>query len=136
MPTYMGRADEKYHYDEMDDDFFEFLERKSQKDGIYIRLVFSIAKEMADEIEFELMVGGVKEKFKTKAKNKVFKFRYADFGIKIKGNQLTFGASIDYEEDGEIFFHEFGYDGGNGEFLSLDNPLNQHVLKIMEGMVK
>ena len=26
MPTYAGMADEKYGYDEMDDEFFEFVE--------------------------------------------------------------------------------------------------------------
>ena len=45
MPTYVGKADEKYTYEEMDDDFFEFLERKSHQDGIYVRLVFSMSVE-------------------------------------------------------------------------------------------
>lgn len=136
MPTYVGKADEKYHYHEMDDDFFEFLERKALNNGIYIRLVFSIAEEKNGKTVFKLGAAGVHENFRPKDMNKVFKFHYADFGIKIKGRNVTFGASIDYEDDGEIFFHEFGYDDGNGQFLSLDNPLNQHVLKIMEEMIK
>ena len=44
MPTYVGKADEKYTFDEMDDAFFEFLERKSHQDGIFIRLVFAMSK--------------------------------------------------------------------------------------------
>ena len=39
MPTYMGLADEKYTFYEMNDEFFDFISRKINKNGIYIRLV-------------------------------------------------------------------------------------------------
>lgn len=31
MPTYAGKADEKYEFEDMDDEFFEFLNAKSEK---------------------------------------------------------------------------------------------------------
>ena len=51
MPTYAGKADEKYTFDEMDDGFFEFLNRKAQKDGIYIRLVYATAIQLPRPVE-------------------------------------------------------------------------------------
>ena len=136
MPTYVGKADEKYHYDEMDDDFFEFLQRKSQSNGIYIRLAFAMVEEKGGEPIFQIASGGIRKDFKPEDMSDVFKFDYADFGIKVRGDQVTFGASTDYENDGDIFFHEFGYDDGNGKFLSLDNPLNKHILRIMEELIE
>ena len=54
MPTYSGKADEKYKFDEMDEEFFEFLNRKANEDGIFIRLVFATASEIDGEAVFEL----------------------------------------------------------------------------------
>ena len=54
MPTYAGMADEKYAFDEMGDEFFEFLAQKADEDGIYIRLVYATASEMDGEAVFQL----------------------------------------------------------------------------------
>ena len=45
MPTLLGLADEKYTYSEMDDEFFDFVSRKINDDGVYIRLIHIIVKE-------------------------------------------------------------------------------------------
>ena len=42
MPTLLGLADEKYTFDEMDDEFFDFVSRKINENGIYIRLIHLI----------------------------------------------------------------------------------------------
>ena len=93
MPTYAGMADEKYAFDEMDDDFFEFLKRKADEGGIYIRLVYVAASEIDGETVFELEYGGNKEEFKTDDLDNVLVFEFADFGIKIKGHKVKFGAT-------------------------------------------
>lgn len=41
MPTYGGMADEKYSFEEMNDEFFKFLYDKASQDGIYIRLIYA-----------------------------------------------------------------------------------------------
>lgn len=136
MPTYMGKADEKYTYEEMDDDFFEFLERKSHQDGIYVRLVFSMSVEKKGKTQFQLVYGGEEEYFEPDSFDDVLVFEFADFGVKIKDGKATFGASIDNGCGREVYFAEFCSSDGNREFLSLDNPLNKRVIEIMEEMIK
>lgn len=84
MPTYAGMADEKYDFDEMNVNFFEFLNRKINEDGAYIRLVYATACKIDGEAVFELEYGGTSEKFKTSDIDKVLVFEFADFGIKVK----------------------------------------------------
>ena len=135
MPTYAGEADEKYTYDEMNDEFFEFLTRKVEGDGIYIRLVYATASEIDGEAVFELEYGGKKEEFRTTDTDRVLVFEFADFGIKVKGNDVTFGATI---EDGcrhTPYFAKFGSPKANESFISLENPLNKRIIEIMEAMI-
>jgi len=95
MPTYAGMADEKYGYDEMDDEFFEFVERKASEDGIYIRLVFATGQMGNCEAVFHLEYGGSEREFRTSDVDNVLVFEFADFGVKVKGDEVTFGATID-----------------------------------------
>jgi hypothetical protein len=66
----------------------------------------------------------------------VLVFEFADFGIKVRDGEVTFGASIDDGCGRGVHFAPFGSDAGNREFLSLENPLNKRVIEIMEGMIK
>ena len=136
MPTYIGKADEKYTFDEMDEAFFEFLERKSHQDGIYIRLVFSTSEVKDCETSFILEYGNKRENFIPEDLDNVLVFEFADFGIRVKDGEVTFGASIDDGCGRGVYFAQFGSDAGNREFLSLENPLNKRVIEIMEGMIK
>ena len=136
MQTYVGNADEKYSFDEMNDEFFEFLKRKAQGDGIYIRLVFACAVDSNDdEAAFKLEYGDESEIFKTRELDKVLEFEFADFGVKLQNGEITFGATV---EDGcgkTPFFAPFGSNKANKQYLSCENPLNRHVLSIMEKMI-
>lgn len=135
MPTYAGKADEKYEFEEMNDEFFEFLTRKAEGDGIYIRLVYATASETDGEAVFNLEYGGAKEEFRTKDIDDVLAFEFADFGIKVKGSEVTFGATIDGGCCHTPYFAEFGSDKASEEFISLENPLNRRIISIMGGMI-
>lgn len=136
MPTYIGRADEKYTFDEMDDAFFDFLERKSHQDGIFIRLVFSMSEVKDGKTSFVLEYGNMKENFVPEDLDEVLVFEFADFGIKVKDGEVTFGASVENGCGRGVHFAEFGSNDGNRQFLSLENPLNKRIIEIMEGMIK
>ena len=136
MPTYAGEADEKYSFDEMNEEFFEFLNKKANEDGIYIRLVHAIADETNGEAVFELEYGDVKEEFRTWNIDDVLVFEFADFGIKVQGSEVTFGATVDGGCAQTPYFAEFGSNKSNEDFISLENPLNKRVLEIMKGMIK
>lgn len=136
MPTYQGMADEKYAFDEMDDGFFEFLKEKASNDGIYIRLVFANGFDENDgEAAFQLEYGDTQETFRTCELDRILEFDFADFGIRVKGSCVTMGATVDGGHGQAVFFAEFGSEKANREYLSLDNPLNQHVIAIMENMI-
>ena len=136
MSTYAGMADEKYTYDEMDDAFFAFLERKAAKDGIYIRLVFAAAADSTDdEAAFNLEYAGNSETFTTDDLDAILAFEFADFGIRVKGSCVTFGCTVEGGCGQTPYFAEFGSSRGNEEYLSLENPLNRHVISIMEEMI-
>ena len=135
MPTYAGMADEKYAFDEMGDEFFEFLTQKANGDGIYIRLVYATAGEMDGEAVFELEYGGAKEEYRTRDIDNVLVFEFADFGIRVKGSEVTFGATVEGGCHHTPYFAEFGSKRANEEFVSLENPLNKRVMEIMEEMI-
>lgn len=135
MPTYAGMADEKYTFNEMDEGFFEFLVRKAENDGIYIRLVYATACEINGEAIFELEYGGTKEEFRTKDLNSVLVFEFADFGIKVKGSEVTLGATIEGGCGQTPYFAEFGSYKADDEFISLENPLNKRIIEIIWGMI-
>lgn len=136
MPTYAGRADEKYLFDEMDGDFFEFVSRKIAGDGIYIRLVFASGELVEDEAVFNLEYADSSECFKTDDLDNVCVFEFADFGIKVKDGSIVFGATVDGGCARTPYFAEFGSMNACEEFLSLENPLNRHVIEIMENIIE
>ena len=132
MPTYRGKADEKYSFEEMNDDFFDFLEEKRNHDGIYIRLIFAEGINTTNGAEFNLTYCGRECTFKTNDIDDVFVFDFADFGVKVQGDTVTFGATVDDGCSGPIYFAEFGSGLANDTFLGRDNPLNRCVMKIMD----
>jgi hypothetical protein len=136
MPTYAGLADEKYAFDEMDDGFFEFLASKVREDGIYIRLVYACGTLTSHGAVFQLEYGGEREEFVVKDPDEVLVFEFADFGIKVRQGEVTFGATIEGGCGHTPYFAEFGSGKASEEFISLKNPLNKRVIEIMEGMIK
>ena len=65
----------------------------------------------------------------------VLVFEFADFGVKIKGDEVTFGATIDGGCGQTPYFAKFGSTKANEAFISLENPLNKRILEIMEEMI-
>ena len=135
MPTYAGRADEKYTFDEMDEGFFEFLTRKINENGIYIRLVFASGTQTSEGAVFQLEYGGKTEEINLKDADDVLVFEFADFGIKVKKDEVTFGATVEGGCGQTPYFAEFGSSKASEEFISLKNPLNKRVIEIIEGMI-
>ncbi|WP_407381018.1 hypothetical protein [Methanobrevibacter sp.] len=91
MPTLLGLADEKYTFSEMDDDFFEFVSRKINEHGVYIRLIH-ISEKCCENgiITFEIESGFQKTIIKTQceAPDEV-----TDIGIKIHGDEIVIGTT-------------------------------------------
>ena len=135
MPTYVGLADEKYTYSRMDDEFFSFLERKRNENGVFIRLVFAQGKSTLNGAEFKLEYCGRECVVKTNDLDDVLVFDFADYGVKIRGDEMVFGATVEGGCRQTPYFAEFGSANGNNEFLSLENPLNKCIIKIMEEIV-
>lgn len=136
MPTYAGESDEKYAFEEMNDEFFEYLERKAAENGIYIRLVFACGIDSSEEeMIFDLEYGKSKETFRTDEADMVLDFEFADFGIKVQNGTVTFGTTVEGGCAHTPYFAEFGSDKANGQYLSLENPLNRRVISIMEKMI-
>ena len=95
MPTLLGIADEKYGFNEMDDDFFEFVSRKINENGVYIRLIHVVEKSCQSNIvTFEIETGLSKTTIKTdfEAPEEV-----TDIGIKIHGDEVTVGTTSYFE---------------------------------------
>lgn len=67
MPTYAGVADEKYGFDAMDDAFFEFVERKRNENGIYIRLIHATGEMKDGCVTFTLECGSEVRTFQKEA---------------------------------------------------------------------
>lgn len=109
MPTYMGTADEKYSFDEMDDDFFEFVNRKINENGIYIRLVHVTETAIkADGVILDVEAGSLK---KTVTVEEEISSEVIDYGIKVKGRQILLGRSV---FDGNPHFSQID----EGDFLA------------------
>ena len=135
MPTYAGEADEKYEFKEMSEDFFKFLHQKSVENGIFIRLVYATLINSCDEAVFKLEYGCCEEIFKTNDFDNISEFEYADYGVKIKGDEITFGATVEKNCFQTPYFAKFDSKKDNEKFLSLKNPLNQRIIEIMENMI-
>ena len=134
MPTYVGRADEKYTFESMDDAFFEFLERKIHENGINIRMIHATGESASEGAVFTLECGNMTKTFKTSS-SEVLVFEFADFGIKVLNDEVTLGTTVDGGCHHAPFFAEFGSDRGNREVLSFDNPLNKFVMDLLLEMI-
>ena len=92
MPTYMGMADEKYAFSEMDDDFFDFVNQKINDNGIYIRLVHIIETSIkSDRVTLNVEAGSL---VKTITVEEEISSQVIDYGIKVKGNEILLGRSV------------------------------------------
>ena len=92
MPTYLGMADEKYSFDEMDDEFFDFVERKINENGIYIRLVHIIERSIkSNSVTLDVEAGSLK---KTVTVEKEISSEVIDYGIKVKGSEVFLGKTV------------------------------------------
>lgn len=131
MPTYEGLADEKYTFDEMDEGFFEFINRKIHENGVYLRICYMTGEEMEGEAIFVVEMAGESTTFKTNDLDNVCVVEMADYGVKITPDELIFGATIDGGCAHTPYFAEFGSERCNETFMSLDNPLNRYVIGLI-----
>ena len=131
MPTYAGEADEKYTYDEIDDGFFEFIERKIGENGVYLRICYLTGEQNASEARFEIEMPGRTLTFTTNELDSVQVVDMADYGIKITPDKIILGATIDGGCSQTPYFAEFGSANCNETFMSLDNPLNRFIITLI-----
>lgn len=131
MPTYAGLADEKYTYDEMDDGFFDFIDRKIHENGVYLRICYLAGEEVAGEAIFVVETAGKSTTFKTNDVDRVCVVEMADYGVKITPDELIFGATIDGGCGHTPYFAEFASKRCNEKFMSLENPLNKYIITLM-----
>lgn len=136
MPTYAGIADEKYTYKEMDEEFFKFLGRKIDSDGLYLRICYLTGEIIGDEAVFTIEIGANEIIFTTNDLDSVQVVEMADYGIKIRGEEVTFGTTVDGGCGQTPYFAEFGSDKGNEVYLSEDNPLNRFIIELMRDFLK
>ena len=95
MPTYAGRADEKYSFESMDDSFFEFLDEKIAENGIYIRLILATGEMIPEGARFTLECGKNESTFITDDVSNLLVFEFADFGIRVCRGEVTLGTTVD-----------------------------------------
>ena len=131
MPTYAGLADEKYTFDKMDDTFIDFINRKIHENGVYLRICYLTGEEISGEAIFVIETAGKSTTFKTNEVDDVCVVEMADYGIKITPEELIFGATIDGGCGNTPYFAEFGSKRCNEKFMSLENPLNRHIIALM-----
>ncbi len=124
MPTYQGIADGKYSFDEIDDEFFSFIQSKISADGVFIRLVLASAKPSEGHTVFHLEYGDETSEFVGKDRG----YEFADYGVKVKGSDVVFGMAVVDGICNNPVFLEF-------ESSDLSNPLNQMVLEIMKDFI-
>ena len=132
MPTYSGMADEKYAFDEMDGAFFDFVEKKSKENGIYIRLIHATGRKTDNGAVFKLECGARERTFVIHESVDVCVFEFADFGIRVLDDEVTFGATV--EDSDATYFVAFD-SSGKDLFLSVENPLNQLIMASMCEMI-
>lgn len=132
MPTYAGNADEKYTFDEMDDEFFDFIDRKIQENGIYLRICYLTSSEHDGEAIFSIEIAGREFTFKTGDLSSVQVVEMADYGIKIESDKITYGTTVDGGCVHTPYFAEFGSKRGNETYLSLENPLNKFIISLID----
>lgn len=92
MPTYVGNADEKYTFDEMDDEFFDFVEKKINENGIYIRLVHVIETSIKSNcVTLDVEAGSLR---KTVTVEEEISSQVIDYGVKVKGSEVSLGRTV------------------------------------------
>ena len=131
MPTYAGMADEKYTYDEMDDGFFDFIERKIHENGVYLRICYLTGEIVGPEALFVIEIADETLTFQTSELDDVLVVEMADYGIKITPDEIILGATIDGGCGQTPYFAEFGSSNCNETFMSLENPLNKFLITLM-----
>lgn len=131
MPTYAGLADEKYTFDEMDDGFFDFINRKIQENGVYLRICYLTGCESATEAVFDIELAGNHVTFTTNDLDSVQVVEMADYGIKITPKEIILGATIDGGCGQTPYFAPFGSKNCNETFMSLENPLNRYIISLI-----
>lgn len=129
MPTYEGLADEKYTYDEINDEFFDFINRKISENGVYLRICYLTGEIAGDEAVFHIEIAGESLTFKTSDADDVQVVEM--YGIKITDSQIILGTTVDGGCGQTPYFAEFGSKKGNESYLSLDNPLNKFIISLM-----
>lgn len=136
MPTYAGMADEKYGFESMDEDFFNFLEEKIAGDGIYIRLILATGESTPEGARFTLECGDEDKSFVCTDDSNLLVFEFADYGIKVQKGEVTLGTTVEGGCVHTPYFAEFGSVKGNEQYLSLDNPLNRFVIEMLWKMIE
>lgn len=131
MPTYAGMADEKYTYEEMDDGFFEFIDRKIRENGVYLRICYLTGEVISSEAIFVIEIANETLTFKTTELDDVQVVEMADYGIKITPDEIILGATIDGGCSQTPYFAKFGSTNCNETFMSLENPLNKFIIRII-----
>ena len=131
MPTYAGMADEKYTYDEMNDGFFEFIERKIHENGVYLRICYLTGEVVGSEAIFVIELPDRTTTFKTNELDDVLVVEMADYGIKITPDEIILGATVDGGCGQTPYFAQFGSANCNETFMSLENPLNKFIITLI-----
>lgn len=132
MPTYAGLADEKYTFDEMNDEFFDFISRKISQNGVFLRICYLTGECAGDEAVFTIELAGKSFTFKTTDLDSVQVVEMADYGIKITESEIVYGATVEGGCGQTPYFAEFGSSRGNETFLSLENPLNKFIIALID----
>jgi hypothetical protein len=125
-------ADEKYTYDEMDDEFFKFIDRKIRENGIYLRICYATSSEINGEAVFEVETAGREYTFTTDNLDNVQIVEMADYGIKIESDRITYGTTVEGGCVHTPYFAEFGSKRGNESYLSLENPFNKFIISLID----
>ncbi len=131
MPTYAGMADEKYTYDEMNEGFFDFIERKIHENGVYLRICYLTGEVAESEAIFVIELPDRTTTFKTNEFDDVVVVEMADYGIKITPDEIILGATIDGGCGQTPYFAQFGSTNCNETFMALENPLNKFIITLI-----
>lgn len=131
MLTYAGMADEKYTFEEMDDGFFSFINRKIGENGIYLRICYLIGEIVDHEAIFKIEIADRELDFKTNDFNNLLVVDMSDYGIKITADEVVLGTTVSDGCRHTPYFAEFGSKKGNETYLSCDNPLNRFIINLI-----
>lgn len=131
MLTYAGMADEKYTFDEMNEEFFSFINRKIAENGVYLRICYLTGEITGHEAVFNIELAGKHVTYETNDFDNVLVVDMSDYGIKITPEEIILGTTIEGGCDHTPYFAEFGSDKGNKTYLSCSNPLNRFIVTLI-----